>query len=155
MKNGTFCSYSRFTVQDHRNSSDSFDVYLETKPGAKSPTKIKGFNQLPWQVSKTAGKSLGHLLFASDMKLELHPAETPLDQSSIAITGDFKEQRFICVKKSSQNREQTLLGESKGRHVAKKSLFESNFLANFDILDSENNTLLLAGVVLSCLLYAN
>jgi hypothetical protein len=155
MKDGNRSSFSRFTVQDHRNSTDSFDVFLETKPGAKSPTKIKNFHQLPWQVSKTMGKSLGYLLFGSDMKLELHPAETPSDQSSIAITGDFKEQRFICVKKSSQSREQTLLGESKGRHVAKKSLFESTYLANFDILNSENNSLLLAGVVLSCLLYAN
>jgi hypothetical protein len=132
--------------------NDSFDVFLETKPGAKSPTKIKGFNQLPWQVSTTAGKSLGHLSFASDMKLELHPVDKQTD-SSIALTGDFKEQRFICVRKSAQTREQTLLGEAKGRYQSKKTLRETSYLINLDI--SDTNPLLLAGVLLTVVLYGN
>jgi hypothetical protein len=118
--------------------------------------KLKSFNQIPWQVSNTAtGKSLGQLSFSSDMKLGLHPVNEEAEQGSIAITGDFKEQRFICVKKSSQTRQQILLGESKGRHQSKKALRETSYLSNFDISDEGSTSLVLAGVLLTVVLYAN
>jgi hypothetical protein len=126
---------------------------LETKPGAKSPTKLKSFSDnLPWQVETSDGKSLGHLVFVNEIKLELHPTEKPADGSTISFAGDFKEQRYICVKKWPGTREQARFGECKGKHLSKKTFLESQWLSNLEVKDSKSNRLVLCGAILSCIL---
>lgn len=130
-----------------------FDVFLSTKPGAKSPTKLKTFSgNIPWQVCNSDGSPIGHMTFVNDIKLELTPAEKPLDGSNTAIMGDFKDQRYICVKKWENSREQARFGECKGRHQAKKSFLDAQWLINFDMQDSKSNKMVLCGAILSILL---
>lgn len=128
-------------------------VFLKTKPGAKSPAKLKAYStNLPWQVTYTNGTSIGQMTFLNDIKLELNPVEPLIDSSTIALTGDFREQRYICVKKWTNSRQQARFGECKGRFKAKSSFIDAQWLINFDMQDSRSNKLVLCGAILSILL---
>ncbi|KAJ3270174.1 hypothetical protein HDV01_000509 [Terramyces sp. JEL0728] len=142
----------RLTIQDARpNYNCSYDLFLETKPGAKSPAKLKQFCEgQPWQVVKNNGAPIGHMIFSNEIKLELFPAVK--SDNSISLSGDFKEQRFMCIKKALQTREQKVVGECKGKYMSKKSLRETNWLTNFEIQGEEATQMVLSGVILICLM---
>ncbi|KAJ3320207.1 hypothetical protein HDV06_005451 [Boothiomyces sp. JEL0866] len=143
---------SRLTIQDARpNFNCSYDLFLETKPGAKSPAKLKQFCEgQPWQVVKNNGSPIGHMIFPNEIKLELFPVVKT--DNSISLSGDFKEQRFMCIKKAVQSREQKVVGECKGKYMAKKNLRETSWLTNFEIQGEEASQLVLSGVILICLM---
>ncbi|KAJ3310973.1 hypothetical protein HDV04_004490 [Boothiomyces sp. JEL0838] len=143
---------SRLTIQDARpNFNCSYDLFLETKPGAKSPAKLKQFCEgQPWQVVKNNGTPIGHMIFSNEIKLELFPIIK--SDNSISLSGDFKEQRFMCIKKAIQSREQKVVGECKGKYMAKKNLRETSWLTNFEIQGEEASQLVLSGVILICLM---
>ncbi len=88
------------------------------------------------------------------MKLEIHPIQSSTEYHYVII-GDFKDQRFVCVKKSLKNREQKMVGEAKGRQQSKKSLRDTHYLFNFDIENIELKSMVLGGVLLLLLLHAN
>eukprot|EP00842_Homolaphlyctis_polyrhiza_P001308 jgi/Hompol1/2178/HPOL_001436-RA len=124
-------------------------------------------------------RSIGTLEFQSDMKLVLISAEptstmsSPATASSItpsgsggfsaattpgdpafqlAITGDFKQGRYIFVKKAAHSREQKLFGETKGRTLVRRTVLESHWLANVDIDATEVRPLVMAAVVVLALI---
>ncbi|KAL5037903.1 hypothetical protein RTP6_005268 [Batrachochytrium dendrobatidis] len=115
--------------------------------GTKTGNKI---TDISFSVVLPTGVKLGVLEFASDIKLTITQegdAEQP-DAPVVAVSGDFKESRYILVKKSMNSREQKLFGESKGRHLVRKGVRESVWLTNVDIAEAEVNPLVIAAVIL-------
>lgn len=90
------------------------------------------------------------MIFSNEIKLELFPIIK--SDNSISLSGDFKEQRFMCIKKAIQSREQKVVGECKGKYMAKKNLRETSWLTNFEIQGEEASQLVLSGVILICLM---
>ena len=128
-------------------------MFLETKPGAQSPGKLKNFSKsIPWQIMNSGGTTIGHLSFTNDIKLEVVPTQKAEDGSTIAITGDLKEKRFIFLKKWHSSGEQLRFGECEGRHIVKKGFFDTQFAVNVELQDLKASRLVICGVVLICLL---
>jgi hypothetical protein len=127
-----------------------FDIFLETKPGAKSPAKLKNFSEnVPWHVVLNDGTHVGQLVYANGIKLELNPTDKTTDGATVALNGDFK---YIAVKKWANSREQKRFGECKGKHLLKKTFLDTTWNCNFEMQDSKNNLLVLCGAILSCIL---
>jgi hypothetical protein len=130
-----------------------FDIFLDMKPGAKSPSKLKHLSDnIPWHVVLSDGTHVGQMVYLNGIKLELNPTDKPADGATVAISGDFKEQRYIVVKKWPNTREQQRFGECKGKQLIKKSFLDSTWNCNFEMQDSKNNRLVLCGAILSCIL---
>jgi hypothetical protein len=144
---------SRITIE-HLHSSHTLDFYIETKPGAKNPTKLKNFfGSIPWKA-ELDNVYIGQVMFVNEIKMEVIASKKNEGNGIISITGDFKEQRLVIIQKWEDTREQKLLGESKGRHQTKKSLLETQYLTNFEIQETDLNLMILGGVLLSSLLFS-
>lgn len=98
-----------------------------------------------------AGAAIATLILSSEMKLEVVP-KAP-DEFIIVITGLFKEQRFMIVKKAPNSRQQGLIGECMGKNQVKKVIagFESLWLSTLSLDREEGqNPLVLAGLAFLC-----
>jgi hypothetical protein len=85
------------------------------------------------------------------MKLEITP-KSP-DEPIIIITGLFKDQRFMIVKKAQKSRHQGLIGECQGKTQAKNSAmgFDSLWVSTLIIdKDEVRNPLVVGGLALLC-----
>ncbi len=131
----------------------TFDIFLETKPAAKTPLKLKSFSEnLPWQVSNNSGMSIGSLTFVNDIKMEVLAAQKAADGAQISITGDFKQKKLMFIKKWPSSREQSRFGECQGKYQTKKSFMETQWVANVEVESGSNSRLLLCSIILTCCL---
>lgn len=66
---------------------------------------------------------------------------------SFSITGDFKNQKYICVRRSPTSREQKVIGEAFGRVLVRKSVRESRWGVEVNMEEGQYGQLCLAAVV--------
>jgi hypothetical protein len=131
------------------------DIFLRINPGSKNPIKLKNYyGKVPWVAENSNAQLLGTIILQSEIKMEAFTSKKHSDPPTISVTGDFKEQRLMLIQKFETSREQTLIGESKGRHQTKKSVREQQYLANLEILETEDFELILGAVLLSNLLFS-
>ncbi|KAH6571462.1 hypothetical protein BASA60_007174 [Batrachochytrium salamandrivorans] len=111
--------------------------------GTKISPKI---TDIVFAVVLPTGVELGILDFSSGMKLTITRDcdKGKPDVPVVAVSGDFKEGRYILVKKTASSREQKLFGESKGKHLARKGVRESTWLTNVDIAETESTSLVIS-----------
>ena len=96
------------------------------------------------------GEQIGNLCFTSEMKLELSSLSEDPDSPIIIMTGKFKEQRFMIVKKFPKSRKQGLIGECKGKNQVKKAIgYETSWLTTLSLDKAEaSNPLVVAGLAM-------
>nr|KAJ3417946.1 hypothetical protein HK105_000563 [Polyrhizophydium stewartii] len=148
----------RVQIADLRPSAangmiDIMPVSDRTKRQPVVFSKTSKLSDMTFLVSSLTGSALGTIEISSGMKMSImrdSDSDRP-DAPTVAVSGDFKEGRFIIVKKLANSREQRLFGESRGRHLVRKTVRESHWLANVDIAEGEINSLIIAAVVLIAL----
>lgn len=134
----------------------TFEMFLANKIVAKNYGKFKGaMENQPWHVVSAEGMEIGQVVLQSDLKTEICPTQNGAKPYTISISGDSKEQRVMIVQKWPNSRKQTLFGQVKGRHVVRKNLRDTVYLANFDIQPTKDLELVLGSVLLSCLTYSS
>jgi hypothetical protein len=139
------------TITDNRLvASRTFDIFSER---GKNISKQKSAIDMHWQVANGSGIPVGYLIFVNDIKMEIIAAEKSTDGSVMSITGNFKLQKLLFIKKWPSSREQARCGESQGKYLSKKSFMDSQWTVNVEIEAGSSSRLLLCSVILNCFLH--
>jgi hypothetical protein len=120
---------------------------------ADQPIKKNGapiwFTNTTLTLFKAKGPAIGTIIFTSDMRAEMEDLTRP--DSSLTMSGDIKELRFVVVKKSTLNRKQELVGECQGGNMQKKGK-DVAYRATFNLEETYANPLLFSAVCMLSLI---
>ena len=128
----------KLQIQDLRS------MYERTSVVDITPDPI---NSNIFNVITENGTFLGSLQTINALKLQLNLPISGSLAPIIAITGDFKECKYIVIAKQPNSREQRLIGQSLGKNLFKASSKESKWIFNLEFEEGEWNRLLLYAVV--------